>query len=434
MTSSTLPAGWREIQLGDCADFEMGQAPPGASCNFTGEGTPFVKAGEFGESRPIIREWTTQPLKFAKRTDVLVCVVGATAGKTNLGADCAIGRSVGAVRPSAGVDQIFLFNFLSQQTKRLRAESTGSAQGVISRDQLASLSFPLPPLAEQRRIVAKLNALSARSKRARAELERVEALAERGMRALAESLFSSEPRDGYEIRPLSELIDTGPSNGWSPKSGDDASGALTLKLSATTTGRMVLSPKTTKRIYDNPASDSPFWLRPGDLLVQRANTIEYVGSSAIYDGPEKTYIYPDLMMRIRITDPALRFYVCLYLNSPPARRYLQARATGTAGNMPKISGATLRNLPVPIPTVPGGIQEAVTRMQALGSATDRTLAECGTAHRLLSRLDASILSRAFRGELVPQDPSDEPAGVLLDRIRAERDAGGAAPKRRRRAG
>jgi type I restriction enzyme S subunit len=197
---------------------------------------------------------------------------------------------------------------------------------------------------------------------------------------------------------------------------------------------MVLSPKTTKRIYDELERDSPFWLRPGDLLVQRANSLEYVGSSAVYDGPEMTYIYPDLMMRLRITDPTLRTYVWLYLNSPPARRYLQARATGTAGNMPKISGATLRSLPVPIPTTHGGIKEAVHQMQALSSSTDRTMAECSGAMRLLSRLDQSILSRAFRGELVPQDPSDEPASVLLDRIRAERQAGGAAPKRRRRAG
>ena len=76
----------------------MGQAPPGTETNFDGKGTPFVKAGEFGERRPIIREWTTKPLKLAKSSDVFVCVVGATCGKLNLGEDCAIGRSVAAIR------------------------------------------------------------------------------------------------------------------------------------------------------------------------------------------------------------------------------------------------------------------------------------------------------------------------------------------------
>src|ERR1700724_105505 len=89
----------RHTTLGDIADFVMGQAPPGVDCNFEGKGIPFVKAGEFGEKRPIIREWTTRPLKRARASDVLICVVGATSGKLNLGADCAIGRSVAAIRP-----------------------------------------------------------------------------------------------------------------------------------------------------------------------------------------------------------------------------------------------------------------------------------------------------------------------------------------------
>jgi type I restriction enzyme S subunit len=83
-------------KLGDFATFEMGQAPPGSECNGEGVGTLFVKAGEFGLTYPVQREWTTKPLKFGRTGDVFICVVGATAGKLNLGIDCAIGRSVAA--------------------------------------------------------------------------------------------------------------------------------------------------------------------------------------------------------------------------------------------------------------------------------------------------------------------------------------------------
>ncbi|MCS4446353.1 hypothetical protein JTT02_07355 [Clostridium botulinum] len=86
------------IKLGELSEFIMGQAPNSQYCNKKGKGTPFVKAGQFGVKYPIIDEWTTKSLKKALKKDVLICVVGATAGKINLGCDCSIGRSVSAIR------------------------------------------------------------------------------------------------------------------------------------------------------------------------------------------------------------------------------------------------------------------------------------------------------------------------------------------------
>lgn len=145
--------------LGQIAEFIMGQAPPGNSYNERGEGTVFVKVGEFGERFPEHRAWTTQPLKFAREGDVLICVVGATIGKLNLGIECAIGRSVAAIRPAADVDQVFLFYSLMPFTLRLREDARGTAQGVISRPDLNKIAIWLPPLAEQHRIVAKVDEL-----------------------------------------------------------------------------------------------------------------------------------------------------------------------------------------------------------------------------------------------------------------------------------
>ena len=145
--------GWVETQLGLISTFVMGQAPLGSRCNKDGLGTPFVKAGEFQSNRPKIVEWTTDPLKMAKSTDVLVCVVGATAGKINLGADCAIGRSVAAVRPGDKLHQLFLYYLLSLELDNLRSGSRGSAQGVITKDDLHRIPVLLPSIMEQNRIV-----------------------------------------------------------------------------------------------------------------------------------------------------------------------------------------------------------------------------------------------------------------------------------------
>jgi type I restriction enzyme, S subunit len=167
-----VKARWEVQPLGDVATFVMGQAPAGSDCNKEGIGTPFVKAGEFGERRPIIREWTTDPKKFATETDVLICVVGATCGKINLGADCAIGRSAAAIRPKPGkLDQFYLHYYLEGQVQKFRAGSVGAAQTVISRDMLSEMPIPLPPLEEQQRIVAALDEAFEGLTRARAHAE-----------------------------------------------------------------------------------------------------------------------------------------------------------------------------------------------------------------------------------------------------------------------
>jgi type I restriction enzyme S subunit len=162
-------------KLGDFATFEMGQAPPGSECNGEGVGTLFVKAGEFGPAYPVHREWTTKPLKFGRAGDVFICVVGATAGKLNLGIDCAIGRSVAAIRPSPDLDTKYLYYQLQPWVLKLRAASAGSAQGVISKKQLADIPIHVPDLDVQRGIVAEIEKQFSRLDEAVANLQRVKA-------------------------------------------------------------------------------------------------------------------------------------------------------------------------------------------------------------------------------------------------------------------
>ena len=193
--------------LGDIVDLVMGQAPSSKDTNFDGRGTPFVKVGEFGELRPVIREWTTNPLRMARRTDVLLCVVGATCGKINLGEECAIGRSVAAIRPhSSKLDQFYLYYFMMTLVERLRSDSVGAAQTVISKEMVEAVQIPLPPLAEQRRIVALLD-------EAFAGLAVAQANAEKNLqnaRALFESHLNevfSKKGEGWVEKRLGEVCD-----------------------------------------------------------------------------------------------------------------------------------------------------------------------------------------------------------------------------------
>jgi type I restriction enzyme S subunit len=156
------------------------------------------------------------------------------------------------------------------------------------------------------------------------------------------------PRGWRHVR-LDEIAVDGPTNGYSPPSAPDAQGTLSLKLSATTQGHLVLNANTIKHLYEEIPVGSWAWLQPGDLLVQRSNTAELVGTAAIYDGPANKFIYPDLMMRLRFADDITTRWVWRYMNSAYGRQFMGSMAAGAAGSMPKISGAKLKAMPIPLP-------------------------------------------------------------------------------------
>ena len=92
--------------------------------------------------------------------------------------------------------------------------------------------------------------------------------------------------------------------------------------------------------------------------MQRSNTAELVGTTAIFDGPLATFVYPDLMMRLRFKEPTTGQWFWRYANSGSGRSFFRSAAAGSTGSMPKISGEKLREMPVPVP--PLAEQEAVT--------------------------------------------------------------------------
>jgi type I restriction enzyme S subunit len=211
-------------------------------------------------------------------------------------------------------------------------------------------------------------------------------------------LPEGELPDGWRVERLADIVADGPSNGYSPKPSKDQKGTKSLKLSATTTGRMILNEDTIKYIPEVVPKDSKYWLRPGDVLLQRANSLEYLGLAAMYTGGHHEYIYPDLMMRVRLDNPHLAQYLVQYLNTTTARQYFIKRATGTAGNMPKINGETVRELEVPVPTerdlptLLAKLDEALTGADGMEATLDAQLQQA-------VRLRQAVLKRAFEGRL-----------------------------------
>jgi len=216
------------------------------------------------------------------------------------------------------------------------------------------------------------------------------------IRKTTTSINSPKPL-GYEIPRhwewvcLNDILVFGPTNGFSPKPVDYKTNVRSLTLSATTSG--TFRGEYFKFIDVDIPDDSHLWLRDGDILIQRGNTLEYVGVSAIYRGDPKIYVYPDLMMKIRISSHMNTDYVYYAMSSFPAREYLRAHASGTSGTMPKINQNTLKTLPIPVPPLEEQhrIVERIDQLMALCDTLEQQIdAATGKQTELLKAVMAQV--------------------------------------------
>ncbi len=380
-------------------------------------------------------------MKFATKGDVLICVVGATAGKLNLGIDCAIGRSVAAILPSAALDQLALYFQLLISVLSLRASSTGSAQGVISKKILAAIPVALPPLNEQRRIAAKLDTTLAAVEACRQRLDGVAAILKRFRQAVLVAATSGElTREWREQTGINgEWDDQALGNllsdiryGTAQKCTYDICGKPVLRIPNILVG--AISHEDLKYAEFGQQEIDRLSIRSGDLLIIRSNgSLDLVGRTALASEADEGFLFAGYLIRLRpMRDVVNPGFLLLVLLSPFTRRYIELAARSTSG-VNNINSKFLSSLEFGLPSLEEQ-QEICSRAQDLFSIADQLEARLTAARKVVDRLTPALLAKAFRGELVPQDPGDEPASVLLERIRAARqaEAGAGKPSRRGR--
>lgn len=198
-----------------------------------------------------------------------------------------------------------------------------------------------------------------------------------------------------------------------------------VKVSAVSWGEY--NEQESKTCHDESKVRPELFVNEGDFLFSRANTIELVGACVIAKSVTKRVMLSDKILRLILVDDELKTWLLTLLRSEFGRQYIERLASGNQESMRNIGQERLRQIPVPLPC-----SDEITKASELLS--ENILAAQEQEHAIIISLKQStaqrqnILRAAFAGELVPQDPNDEPARVLLERIRSERAERAKQPK------
>lgn len=207
-------------------------------------------------------------------------------------------------------------------------------------------------------------------------------------------------------------------------------GAKVLRLTAVKDGRIDLNEWKIGAWSEDEAE--AFAVVEGDLLVIRGNgSLSLVGRAGLVAGVTTKVAYPDTLIRLRLLENIVRpEWIARMWDTSLTRAHLERRARTSAG-IYKISQPDIISVLVPVPPLSEQLQ-ILSLLEREDEHNNSVLETLGMGLKQAAAQRKNILKAAFAGQLVAQDPDDEPASVLLDRIRAERAARGESGAKRGR--
>lgn len=367
-----LPEGWRWVRLGEIAEIIMGQSPPSDSYNTEGVGLPFYQGSkDFGIIHPTPRVWCINPKKIAEKGDILISV-RAPVGPVNIATEkCVIGRGLAAIRPLK-VERMFLFYFLKSYENKW--SGFGSTFNAIRKKELQNLHIPLPPLEEQKRIVAKLDEVSKRLEEAKHLAREAREEAERLMASALHEVFSKAEEKGWEWARLGDVVEVYdkyriPVKKSERKPGPypycGANGIIDYVDGYTHDG-----------IFLMVAEDGGFFGQYEDSAYIMKG--KFWANNHVHVLKVRKFVKIEFLMH--------------YLN------YADLKPYTTGSTRPKLSQKALVKIPVPLPPL-SEQKRIVAYLDAISERAQKLVKLYEERERELEQLFPAILDRAFRGEL-----------------------------------
>lgn len=444
---SGLPRGWADATLGEVCHLQNGRAYKQEELLSSGK-YPVLRVGNFFTSQKwYYSDLELEPTKYCHDGDLLYAWSASFGPRIWSGGKVIFHYHIWRVDLESRVsDRDFVFHWFNWDKENIKAaHGTGSTMIHVTKGDMEQRRISLPPLAEQKRIVAKLDALNAKSARARTELARIETLVSRYKQAVLSKAFSGELTSARFAEAEGEIRLSHPPHWKQTQLGEiaDIKSGITLGkkrkpdeqllelpyLRVANVQRGWLDLREIKTIEVTAKEAGALFLREGDVLMNEGGDRDKLGRGWVWDGQIHDCIHQNHVFRVRLASGTVppRF-LSYYANEFGQKHFFDEGKQTT--NLASISKSKLSAMTVPVPPFEEAT-EIVHRIEAAFAKIDRLTKEAKRALDLVGRLDEAILAKAFRGELVPQDENDEPAEHLLARIHANREA---APKGKRRRG
>ena len=439
-----LPASWVWTRLNEISETTSGGTPSRRKKAYFGGNIPWLKSGELNNNvvnsaEETITEdgLTNSSAKIISRGTLLMALYGATVGKLAiLGIDAAINQAICAISPCKGVSGEFLFWYLTSYRDELLNIRKGGAQPNISQEIVREIPVPLAPFNEQRRIVARLEELFTRLdagveglRKAKAQLKRYRQAVlkyafegklteeHRNNSVYDEKLEWAVPAD-WSLKPAKELFYIKGRIGWRglKKSHFTTEGPYLITGVDFTDGKIDW-----EKCYHIPMDkylESPeIFVQGDDILLTKDGTIGKIAYIDHVPNGQASINAHILLIRNLQNNGIFAKFMYYMLQTQYFFNFVDLRKIGTT--RPALTQRAFEEFPVFYPPIEKQkkIVEKIEDCLSIVDHVNMTLERSLTQARELRKL---ILEKAFGGELVPQDPNDESAEKLLERIREER--------------